>query len=443
MTMWSPQNADTLDADKKLSKVVNVAITDFPFFAVLLLQLKLEENDLNGGNLTMCTDGNKIMFNREFVEKLSFGELCFVELHEVMHVALGHLWRRGTREPALWNIATDFAVNAILVEVGGAYTKKQKSKSNQYVRELKLPKNCLYDEAFVGKSAEEIYDILEKEQKKQKNKNNGQGNGNGNDGGDGQPNNGGGGYTHNGKKIQAPSNHETWQKEDKSSEAHKRKQQVKWDGNLLAASEQLKSQGINPAGFARKLAQIKEPQKDWRVLLQEFIQEEFNDYSLTPPDKRYADSDFFLFDFNDTTEVVNDILFFVDTSGSMGVEEINLCYSEIQGAINQFNKHLHGTLLFFDAKVSDKYYNFDDTNGDISKLIPYGGGGTSFRCIFDFINRNHEKFDNINAVIILTDGFCDYPKESETMGLPVLWIYTTENNEPPFGRHTQLKTERN
>ena len=115
----------------------------------------------------------------------------------------------------------------------------------------------------------------------------------------------------------------------------------------------------------------------------------------------------------------------------------------MQRAINQFNKHLHGTLLFFDADVSDKYYNFDDVNGDISKLIPYGGGGTSFKCIFDFINRNHEKFDNINAVIILTDGFCDYPKESETMGLPVLWIYTTENNNPPFGRHTQIKTGRN
>ena len=164
-----------MSVEKKLSKVVNVAITDFPFFAVLLMQLQLEENDLNGANQTMCTNGNKIMFNSGFVNKLTFEELCFVELHEVMHVALGHLWRRGTREPQLWNIATDYAVNAILKEVGDAYTNAQKRKGSQFIRSIKLPKDCLFDEAFIGKSAEEIYNILKDEQKKQKNKGSGKG----------------------------------------------------------------------------------------------------------------------------------------------------------------------------------------------------------------------------------------------------------------------------
>ena len=421
-----------MSVEKKLSKVVNVAITDFPFFAVFLMQLQLEENDLNGANQTMCTNGNKIMFNSGFINKLTFEELCFVELHEVMHVALGHLWRRGTREPQLWNIATDYAVNAILKEVGDAYTNAQKRKGSQFIRSIKLPKDCLFDEAFIGKSAEEIYNILKDEQKKQKNKGSGKGKGNGS--GDGSSS-----YSHNGETIQSPKNHESWSEEDKKSDAHKRQQQVKWDGNLLSAAEQLKSQGINPGGFARNLAKIKEPQKNWRALLQEFIQEEFNDYSLTPPDKRFADSDFFLFDFNDTIEVVNDILFFVDTSGSMDEADINMCFTEIQGAINQFNNHLHGKLFFFDANVAEKYYDFDDVDGDVSKLIPYGGGGTSYACIFEYINEHQSMFDNINAVIVLTDGYCDYPKESLINGLPILWIYTTPDKKPPYGAYTTLE----
>ena len=68
-----------------------------------------------------------------------------------------------------------------------------------------------------------------------------------------------------------------------------------------------------------------------------------------PPDRRFRESPFFLPDFNDTEIVVKDILFMVDTSGSMSDKQITEAYSEIKGAIDQFGGKLMGWLGFFDA----------------------------------------------------------------------------------------------
>ena len=449
-----------LTVEQKITKAKNIIITDYPFFSVLMLKMKIVEEE---NQPTMCTDGYKIMYNPSFVDTMDIGEVVFVLVHEVMHCALGHLWRRDSRDKTIWNFATDFAINSIIKTTADTYYQQNSRMFGGVLTvEVKMPSGCLYNEDFKDKSAEEIYSILKKKAKKSKQgggkgqgkgkgssgsgsnssngKNNQNQNNNGsgqNNNGNGQNNNGGSSITYDGKTYNAPQNHDSWDKEDKSSFNNKTQQKIKWEGNLLSANEIAKKQGVGVLGMERLINEIKHPQKNWRVLLQDFIQEEFNDYSLMPPDKRYS-VDFFMFDFNDTIEVVNDILFFVDTSGSMGSREMDACYSEIQGAINQFKAHLHGKLLFFDSDVDSHIYDFDDYDGDISELAPYGGGGTSYDCIFDFIENNRDKFENINGVIILTDGYCDYPDVEKTNGIPTLWIYTTPDNKPPFGKSATL-----
>ena len=46
---------------------------------------------------------------------------------------------------------------------------------------------------------------------------------------------------------------------------------------------------------------------DARMILNDFIQEEIVDYSFTPPDRRFDESPFFLPDFNDKDDLVEDI----------------------------------------------------------------------------------------------------------------------------------------
>lgn len=97
------------------------------------------------------------------------------------------------------------------------------------------------------------------------------------------------------------------------------------------------ARGVLPAFVQRMLKELVKPQIDWRTILDEFVQEEINDYSFSPPDRRFDDSSFFLPDFNEKDEIAKDILFMIDTSASMSDEMITAAYSEIKGAIDQFN----------------------------------------------------------------------------------------------------------
>ena len=96
---------------------------------------------------TMATDGRYLLINPNFLMALSTEEGGFVYAHEALHPALGHLWRRGNRDPHLWNVAADYVDNAMLVAAG-----------------LTPPKGVLYDPQYVGMTTEEVYAKLAKDQ---------------------------------------------------------------------------------------------------------------------------------------------------------------------------------------------------------------------------------------------------------------------------------------
>ncbi|MFJ4466101.1 hypothetical protein ACIP2X_01130 [Streptomyces sp. NPDC089424] len=71
-------------------------------------------------------------------------EWRFVLAHEMLHAALRHGDRRGTRDPFLFNVACDYVVNGWLCEMQvGA-----------------LPEGLLHDRELAGLSAEEVYDRI-------------------------------------------------------------------------------------------------------------------------------------------------------------------------------------------------------------------------------------------------------------------------------------------
>ncbi|MBP5222366.1 MAG: hypothetical protein J6Z35_04300 [Lachnospiraceae bacterium] len=71
-------------------------------------------------------------------------------------------------------------------------------------------------------------------------------------------------------------------------------------------------------------------------------------------------------------------------------------------------------------------------------IRPKGGGGTSFRPIFWYVNEEMRD-DPPVSIIILTDGYAPYPEERESQGIPVLWLLTTEDAMPPWGRTARIK----
>ena len=144
---------------------------------------------------------------------------------------------------------------------------------------------------------------------------------------------------------------------------------------------------------------------------------------------------YFLPDFNEKDDVVKNVLFMIDTSGSMSDDMITDAYSEIKGAIDQFNGKLQGMLGFFDAAVTEPKPFANEE--EFRVIRPVGGGGTSFDVIFDYVNKNMAD-EPPASIIILTDGYAPFPKKSYANGIPVLWMINNDNVTPPWGKIARI-----
>lgn len=113
-----------------------------PFFATLALFADYREDATLP---TAATDGRTVFLNPDFFATLSPPEAQGVLLHEVLHAALLHPLRRGTREPELWNLAADMVVNGMI---------------DAECPDFRLPEGAVRDPAHAHLSVEELYALL-------------------------------------------------------------------------------------------------------------------------------------------------------------------------------------------------------------------------------------------------------------------------------------------
>ena len=200
-------------------------------------------------------------------------------------------------------------------------------------------------------------------------------------------------------------------------------------------SKDLKA-GTIPQAIETEIIGLTDTKIDWRVLLNDFVQDEVCDYAFTPPDNRLQGSPFLLPSFSERDEKIKKVLFMVDVSGSMSDDQISECFNEINGSITQFNGKIEGFVGFFDYDVKDIQPFGQDT--DILSIKPYGRGGTNFFAVFDKIKEDM-KDDLPSKIIILSDGYAHFPEEDAALGIPVLWIINNEDVTPPWGKLVRLK----
>ena len=478
----APFDAKTLAIVKRLQNARLSLLQKQPFYAILLMYMKFS---LDLTCETAYTDGNRIAFNPDFMNDLSDSELEFVLMHEVLHTVLGHPFRhQQDYDQQAFDIACDIVVNSnILYSFGMDRSRITLGKYGEAMHIAPDGKEGFYY------TIEQVYEMvckaLNKPLRKKsarpgqgKGQGNGDGKGEGKGRGQGQGQVGGGSRTPDKEnpseedmqnliasllqrsvgdsgaaqsrqketKLDKPGtmeacqntimdDHTFWEGDDEIAG-----QQDVWLQRMVNATDIVSSMGgggcgTTPLAAERIVAELKNPILDWRAILNDFVQEEICDYSFAPPDKRMEDSPFFLPDFNEKDEQAKDILFMIDTSGSMSDEQITQCYSEIYGAIGQFNGKLQGKLGFFDATVVEPT-PFEDE--DEFKIIrPKGGGGTSFHIIFEYVEKFMQDERPV-SIVILTDGFAPWPKEADALGIPVLWIINNDQANPPWGKVARL-----
>ena len=402
----------------------------------------------------MSTNGSCIYFDPDWLQKLGETTLDFILSHQLMHAALGHIERPQYFKGELFHLACDIVANSHLELLGWKY--ESLPRLGKIFHETFFPKKegrslspqeaiaCIpFDPAEMKPAVRRSY-ILDSERWWDRKEDRGE------HGvivlspadedpedlvGDG--NNTGGDYAYRERKLKICKKPllRRYDQRDGRTLGGTEQSMASILRTLRESRESNSDMGTEDAFRERVWQKAVRPGLDWRKLLDDFIQTDVCDYSFTPPDRRFQEGELFLPDYNVLTERPKEVLFMVDTSGSVDDEMLAVVYSEIANALSQFGGGLVGTLAFFDTRVYAPR-RFTEV-GELRKIIPHGGGGTNFHCVFDFIRENRMD-DPPATVVIFTDGRGEYPQEPAMDNVPVLWLLSNKSASPPWGKYAYV-----
>lgn len=378
-------------------------LLDFPWFGSLAMRLQIEPTDQVK---TFATDGTRLLYNPATAATYSDAELTGVMGHEVMHCALLHPYRRANRDHKLWNVATDYAINAEIIRSG-----------------LKLPAGILIDPQYDGLSADVIYAQLSKQQQQQ---------------GQPQPDpNGSSSAPQQGQgQGQGQPAPDTGTVEDAppvpdqpAPDQSQPMTATDWQIAAEQASDVAKGCGKMPGGMDRAVKQSRQQPADWRAILREFVEHTVpSDYSWLSPNRRQIANGVYLPGV--TKENLGVIAVAVDTSGSIDARLLAAFSQELTAIAHETRPEVI-TVLYCDAQVQ-KTEEFA-TDDEIT-LHAAGGGGTRFTPVFDAVAAWEQP---PVCLIYFTDLDCyDKPAEPD---YPVLWATDLAvTKDGPFGQTVRL-----
>jgi predicted metal-dependent peptidase len=378
------------------------------FFGNLATRLKLVNADEWCG--TAATDGRHFYYNSRFIQMLRPKEIEFLFGHEVLHCVYDHFGRRGNRDPQLFNIANDFAVNADLI----------KHKVGEKITTVP----CLYDSKYDGMSSEEIYDQLYEKADKISigdlvdklidehldGDGDADGDGDGENEGKGRP------------KLSAADRQAI---KDEIKEA------------MLAAAQTTDGAGNIPAGVMRMIKDLTEPQMNWRELLRMNLESTIkSDYTWMRPSRRGWHMEAVM-PGRKNDEMI-DIAIAIDTSGSIGEKMLKDFLGEVQGIMDSFPAYkIH--IVSFDTDTYNPV-QYDSENLDsIVDYEPAGGGGTDFDAIYRYL-----KDEDIQPrrLVVFTDGY-PFGSWGDENYCDATWIlHGTTTIVPPWGTYAYYEEEK-
>jgi predicted metal-dependent peptidase len=375
------------------------------FFGNLATRLKLVNADEWCG--TAATDGRNFYYNSRFINMLKPREVEFLFGHEVLHCVYDHFGRRGDRDPALFNVANDFAVNADL----------KKHRVGEFITSVP----CLYDSKYEGKSSEEIYDMLYENAEKinlsdlidrlldEHMDGDGDPESDGEDGKNGRP------------KLSA-------------EERQKIRDEIK--EAVLAAAAASDGAGNLPAGVRRIIEDMTAPKMNWRELLRMQLESTIkSDFTWMRASRRGWHMDAVMPGMKNDELI--DIAIGIDASGSINERMLKDFLSETQGIMDQFQSYkIH--IFTFDTQVYNPAQYDSDNLDTICDYEVSGGGGTDFDCIFEYLKQ--EQIEP-KRLVVFTDGYPFGSWGDENYADTVWILHGTTTIVPPWGQYAYYEKE--
>ena len=391
---------DMLARERLISARVGLLLRH-SFFGNLATRLKLTNADEWCG--TAATDGLKFYYNSRFIMLLKPKEVEFLVGHEVLHVVYEHMDRRGNRDPQMWNIADDYAVNADL----------KRHNVGQFITSVP----CLYEKKYDGKPAEEIYDDLMKNVKQI----------NLDDLIDQMLDDHMDSDGDSGGASEGPESEGKGRPKMSDEERERARQEMK---QAIISAAQSAEAGQLPAGVERLIKQHTDPVMPWRELIQTNLTSSIRtDYSWMRPSRRGWHMDAIMPGMTPGEEI--DVVVSLDMSGSISNKQAQAFLGEIAGMMDAFDGYKVHVFCFDTDTYNPQDFNSENMD-NIDEYEPQGGGGTDFDCIFKYLKENAI---DPKRLIVFTDG---YPNGS--WGDPdycdTTWIiHGDKNPNPPFGTY--------
>ncbi|MBA3469884.1 MAG: hypothetical protein H0T53_09595 [Herpetosiphonaceae bacterium] len=340
-----------------------------------------------------ATDGARVYINPTYFATLERTQQERLVLHQVLHAALLHVTRRGSRDPRIWNTACDIVLNGIIGTIEG----------------IGADPYALRDAELEALSVEEIYELLQREPSRYPLT----------DAIDLLELEDGRGEAGQGK-VEGETR---GTRRNAVLEAHWRNAQHQ--AELISL---MVAQGSMPSSLRRELAALNPETLDWRTYLWRYLVQTPTDF--VGFDRRFLGRGLYL----DALQGESlHVYVAVDTSGSIDEQHMQVFMQEVQGILRAY-PHITCDLFYADAEA----YGPFEISAYSDLPPPIGSGGTDFRPFFEaveLLRRPH-----ITSVsIYLTDGYGSFPPEPPAN--PVLWIVVAgglDTAQFPFGEAVRL-----
>lgn len=381
--MTTVLSVNLAEVQRKVSKAKSLLILDHPFFGTAVARRPIIYTD-TVPTAAMAATG-QMYINPAFIEEgttengpLTIRNIIFLLAHEALHFMLCHGLRLGHRNHHAWNIACDKVINDTLMDAKVG----EPIKGGVFMRDAR------------NYAAEELYDE--------------------NDDGDGQ---GPGGIGNDvGKPV------------DENGKALDESQisQIAAQAKIetIQAAKAAKAVGKMPGSLQRMVDELVYVPTPWHEILERRMVAKIKDgYSWNRPNRRFVSNGLYLPGV-DSLPKMGTVAIGVDMSGSVDDDLLALFNGHINRIIEVCNPE-QVVVIYCDYRVN--HVDEFDVDSYPVKLTAHGGGGTSFKPVFDYIDDNNIEPE---VVVYLTDGHGD--QNSFTSQHDTVWL-TTSSTAFPWG----------
>ncbi|QST02952.1 hypothetical protein IMZ31_20610 (plasmid) [Pontibacillus sp. ALD_SL1] len=352
-----------------------------PFFGHLVTgTLPVINSDVDVTGVSLVNGTITLHVNKETYPKIPKPTRLYYLVHELLHIILCHHLPQPGKDPALWNIATDLAVNQLIGKEKGVIEPISATFSVETFQDQGIPMK-------ENETAEIYYDILKDHFKKDS------------------------------PDMEQPENHPShtpWK--ESTSYSEKIGKEVIED---LIDQAYHKSEGAAPAYIKEAVQQKKDAVVDWRHTLRHFASNKRSIHKRSTWKRRNRRLGDGVMGKRKTKE--RSVVVAIDTSLSITAEWLDAFWAEICAIYNDVH---HVVILECDTEVHRIYPYSKRTRPDVM-----GRGGTNFTPIFETIGKSKHPLlrTKPDALIILTDGYGPAP---DSCSIPTLWCLTPDGRIP-------------